>query len=375
VASTFGYDQSSRPLSTGSSSDNEIVHATSGRLRVEWEQRLGADARISAGADANAAHYVYEFTGSGPSTSPIDAEQVFGAYVDLTSRLSKRIELAPGMRVDGYRSSGGLTVSVEPRLLARVGVTRDVRWVSTFGVARQEPSYIIPVPGLRIDPSGGLQTTYQISEGADAQLPWNLLATATFFYNANRNTSDYVAECGSFAESCSIVERVSGRTYGIELLVRRPFTNRLAGWVGYTLSRADRWIGTLPYLSPFDRTHVVSGVLDYDFGAGIHAGVRGTFYSGRPDIPSYSFAGQTATFAFGPGQPQHRLPPFYRLDLRAEKRWTLGRHEWIAAVFDFFNATLTKEAISFRCDVVAGLCTARVVGPITLPSIGVEGGF
>ena len=376
LASTLGYDQSSRPLSSDTTNDDEIVHATSGRLRLELEQDLGVDAHLSAGTDVSSTHYIYEFTGSDAIKSPINGEQVFGAYAELVLRPHKRVQITAGMRFDDYLSSGTATTSLEPRLAGRVGLSRDVAWVSTFGVARQPPSYIIPVPGLRLDPASGLQAAYQLAEGVEAKLPWDLRARVTLFYTANRNTSDYVSECGSLASSCSLVERVDGRTYGLEAIVSRSFTKRFAGWVGYTLSRAERRIGGATYLSPFDRTHVVSAVASYDFGAGVRVGVRGTFYTGRPDIPSFYFGGDSPSFAFGPGQlQQHRLPPFYRVDVRAEKRWTLGTHEWVSVVFDFFDATLTKEAIEFRCDEVQGNCTAREVGPVALPSLGVEAGF
>jgi hypothetical protein len=125
--------------------------------------------------------------------------------------------------------------------------------------------------------------------------------------------------------------------------------------------------------------------VSYDFGFGVRVGARGTYYSGRPDIPTLALSGQSTRFAFGPGQPlaQHRLPAFYRIDLRAEKRWQLGSNRaWIATVLEFFDATLAKEAIDFQCDVSSalagsggGVCRARYFGPIALPSIGVEGGF
>jgi hypothetical protein len=375
VAGTLGYDQSSRPLATTDTTNSEIARATSGRLRVEVVQDFGPDARLSAGADALTTHYADEFVGPGASTYA-DSEQVFGAYADLTWRVTPRIELAPGVRIDAYRSIEGLTGSVEPRLAARIAVTRAITWVSTLGIARQEPAYVIPVPGLRVDPSSGLQAAYQIGEGAEVRLPWNLRAKATAFFHADRGMSDYVADCGSLASVCSEVSRVDGRTYGLEVLVQRPFGERLSGWLAYTLSRAERWIGNALYLSPVDRPHVLSGVLSYDFGSQIRAGVRATFYSGRPDFPSFYFGAQNSEFAFGPGQiAQHRLLPFYRIDVKAEKRWSLGGRRWIAVVFDFFNATLSKEAIGFRCDITSGLCTARDVGPITLPSLGLEGGF
>jgi hypothetical protein len=376
VAATFGYDQSSRPFDTSDSNSSEIVRATSGRLRLEVVQDFGRDARLSAGADAVTTRYASEFLGGGASSTYPDSEQVFGAYADLTWRPAPRIELAPGLRLDAYRSTEGLTGSVEPRLAARVAVTREVTWVSTFGVARQEPAYVIPVPGLRIDPTGGLQAAYQIGEGAEVELPWSLRAKATAFFHADRKMSDYVSDCGTLASICNEVSRVDGRTYGLEVLLQRSFGQRLSGWLAYTLSRAERWIGNAAYLSPFDRTHVFSAVLTYDFGADVRAGVRATAYTGRPDFPAFYFGSQASEFAFGPGQlAQHRVPPFYRIDLKAEKRWRLGAHQWIAVVLDFFDATLTKEAIGFRCDIASGLCTAQEVGPVTLPSLGVEAGF
>jgi hypothetical protein len=44
-------------------------------------------------------------------------------------------------------------------------------------------------------------------------------------------------------------------------------------------------------------------------------------------------------------------------------------------VFEFFDATLNSEAVDFQCSIDQGVCTAVKVGPITLPSIGVEAGF
>jgi hypothetical protein len=265
---------------------------------------------------------------------------------------------------------------VDPRLAARIAVAPGWTWVSTFGAAHQQPAYVVPVPGLQFDPSGGLQGAYQMSEGLDVHLPLSLRTTVTGFYIVDRNTDDFVGDCGTLATNCNDVNRVNGRTYGLEVLVQRALTERLSGWLSYTLSRAERWIGDVRYLSPFDRTHVATAVLSYDFGRGYRAGVRGTYYTGRPDIPSFSYPGSMTDFEFAPGQvPQHRLPDFFRLDVRAEKRWELGGRRWISAVVEFFDANLAREAIDFQCNVGTGLCTSQLVGPIALPSVGVAAGF
>jgi hypothetical protein len=376
VAATLGIDRTAGLAE----SDSETVASTSGRLRFELDQRLGARMRLMAGADANTVHYSFADSATGP-TSQIGDEEFAGAYADLRIRLAEGIEVTPGIRVDEYNRAvtlppGGSTLNVDPKLATRIALSKDVSLISTFGVAHQEPAYVVPVPGVVVSTHAGFQVVDQIAGGIQARLPLDLNAKLTGFFTAGRHLTDYVADCGELF-NCSSVSSVDGRTYGLELLVRRPFTKRLGGWLSYTLSRAERTIDNIPYLSPFDRTHDISAIAQYDFDHGIRAAARFTYYTGRPDFPSLDYGtSQSPEIAFGPGQiAQHRLPSYARLDLRAEKRWRLGTTQWISAVAEFFNATLTKEAVGFGCSILKGICTANEVGPIALPSIGVEGGF
>jgi hypothetical protein len=372
LAMTLGHDRTATLFTDA----NQIVTDTSARLRLEFEQRLGPGTRLTGGVDASDADYQYGFTGLGGSTTPVPVEQVAGAYFDAAIRPLRGIDLDAGIRFDGYRANEKLTPSVDPRLAARIALAPGWTWVSTFGAAHQQPAYVVPVPGLQFDPSGSLQGAYQIAEGVEGHLPLSLRTTVTGFYNVDRNTDDFVGDCGTLASNCNDISRVNGRTYGLEVLVQRALTERLSGWLAYTLSRAERWIGNVQYLSPFDRTHVLSAVLSYDFGKGYRAGVRATYYTGRPDIPSFAYPGSMTDFEFSPGQvPQHRLPDFFRVDFRAEKRWELGGRKWISVILEFFDANLAKEAIDFQCDVRTALCTSLAVGPIALPSIGVDVGF
>jgi len=68
-----------------------------------------------------------------------------------------------------------------------------------------------------------------------------------------------------------------------------------------------------------------------------------------------------------------RLPPFFRADLRLEKRWKLIDGAWLAAVGEVINATLSREDMPTNCR--ARGCEIRNIGPVTLPSLGIEGGF
>jgi hypothetical protein len=86
-----------------------------------------------------------------------------------------------------------------------------------------------------------------------------------------------------------------------------------------------------------------------------------------------------------PVPPYHnkRDPPYYRVDLRLEKRWLLVHERAIALVLEVQNATLNQEPNTLGMDCIGDIgtdeyttvCRRGTVGPITLPSIGVEAFF
>jgi hypothetical protein len=184
--------------------------------------------------------------------------------------------------------------------------------------------------------------------------------------------AQFTNSCSPGSSSGCTLQTVDGRAIGLELLLRRPFTRRLTAWVAYTLSRTERdnfdggtgrWTRRL---SEFDRTHVLNVAGAVDLGAGWRAGARFVGYSGLP----YS-----TTSIDGP--PDARAPPFFRLDLRLEKRW---RPKWgsIALVAEWLNVLLSKENIGTTCTVGLGgasQCVPQAIGPITFPSLGVEAAF
>ena len=131
--------------------------------------------------------------------------------------------------------------------------------------------------------------------------------------------------------------------------------------MSYTLSRSVRTADNQHFVAPFDRTHVANAALAYDLGRGWRAGVRVLFYTGLPKTPDASDPGST------------RLAPFFRTDLRLEKRWQLGPRAWISFVAEWMNATLSKESVGTNCTLQG--CQEERIGPVTVPSLGVEGGF
>jgi TonB family protein len=424
LAATFGVEDS---LTASSKTQFDRVTAINFGLRSEGDERLNAAIKLRYGADVILSNYSLD-TGQNAdldihSLYPSRNDVTIGTYADAIWRASRRVEVVPGLRLDvftsrrapsaapasqfstpgtfgavpGELSSATASVGVEPRLATRVAATSAVTWITTFGVANQPPSFFVPIPGLTLGRlNSGLQTALQMSQGAELALPLDIRLTATLFLHDYLGLTDATATCvvgGTVTSSNDcFAEKTRGRAYGIELLAHRDLTKRLSGWISYTLSRSTRETrglvlnipssagagpapsGTLQEIAAeFDRTHVLNVVGALDLGRGWRAGARAVLYTGRPYSPQ----------VHGVSLPPYnslRLPPFYRFDVRLEKRWRAFGNGYLAFVAEGLNVTLTKEAISVQCQNDGTLfplkydtCDPQYIGPVTVPSVGVEG--
>ena len=103
--------------------------------------------------------------------------------------------------------------------------------------------------------------------------------------------------------------RRDARSYGIEVIIRRPVTERLYGWVAYTLSQNQRALGPgVIGPSDWDQRHILNTVVGYRIGA-YAVGFRGHLHTGRPVLVERV---QSEAFM--------RLPAFYQLELRVDRR-------------------------------------------------------
>jgi hypothetical protein len=398
-----------------------------GGLRSEITYPLGEKVLLRGGTDVELDSYDVELNAAdlGPQSSrattlfPTRTDIQGSARADVVLKIDPRLDVTPGLRADFFASEGATAGSFDPRLATRLEVTDRMRLLSSMGIAHQLPAFVLPLPGFQPGGiKGGLQEALQESMGVELELGGDTTATATVFHNGFFNLSDplgtnppAVSGCppGSFPDgavlgdrggqpggngSCklpgnfqpgqvnsdrsggggqgadtngtnnvsNVLEaRTSGNAYGLELFLKRKLTSNLGGFLSYTLSRSTRSYGDRVYTASFDRTHVLNAALAYNLGRNWRAGTRLVFYTGLPKAPDPTDPDST------------RLPPFFRVDLRLEKRWDLGKKWWISFVAEWMNATLSKEAISTTCNLQG--CQAQEIGPVTVPSVGVEGGF
>ena len=426
VAATLGHDsQGAEPT---------YLTNASGAVRAELEKKVASGVRLRGGADVRLDAYRLQ------QRVPLDPEQpivpsgvdpaptnfAWGGHADVVWKLTSRVELVPGVRVDVFEASrrerGAVERShtrvpaIDPRLSTRVTIAPSVALLSSLGLAHQYPTLRVGnLPAAVVSGSGflasssRLQRVAQASQGVEVLLPAELLMTASGFLSSWTGLTDLTANCVQIeppilgpplepppgtAEgpravktpwTCPNEQLVHGRAFGVEILLRRPLSKRLSGLLSYTLSRStretrfvrldgDTALATVP--SEFDRTHVLNAILAYDLGRRWRVGSRFVLYSGAP----YSrLAGNVPV----PPYNSLRDPPFIRLDLRIEKRWRLGEDGSIAFVFEGQNLTLSKERTALGTDCVSELgpeggttdCKRAEIGPITIPSLGVEAFF
>ncbi|HSO35182.1 MAG TPA: energy transducer TonB [Labilithrix sp.] len=394
--------------------------------RSEWTRRISPRLTVRAGTDMQADSYDVELGSSAlaPSAASISSffptrtDLAIGARFDAIIGVSDRLEITPGARVDLFASQGATAVGVDPRLALRTHISPTLRLLSAFGVAHQAPSFVVPVPGFQPGGlKGGLQKAVQESTGLEFDLGKATILTTTVFHNAFFAMSDplgaepaTIGGCipGAFpgdtlagdrgsqpnnGSPCGVPRfpagtvgpdrsggggqgadsnggrrvqnafevRSEGSAYGFELFLKRRLASRVGGFVSYTLSRSIRTANGRDYVATFDRTHVANAAIAFDLGRMWRAGTRVTFYTGLPKASG------------DPTDTATRLNPFFRLDLRLEKRWQLGRTTWLSFVAEWLNALLAKEEVATTCTLKG--CDAQKIGPVTIPSIGLEGGF
>ncbi len=357
VAATFNFDDSLSALQTPTGTGlDAALRSAGGRVRAEYERHLSETTWLRAGADLAVSRFDVDRDSGTIHTPHTDVES--GVYADVVWRPLRSLEIVPGARIDEYHVRGADTIAPQPRISAKVKITDGVSWISAAGTAHQAPTDEVFVPAKLPQPiDESARDSFQYSEALEAQLPWRMVTRATGYYTELRATEIAAHE----------------RSYGLELFLRRDFTQRLGGFASYTLSgtELDSEAGTYPR-APEDRTHLVSVVLGYDLGRNWRVGTRFFYESGR------AFTCTAITCVGGDLDARvaihGNLPAFYRIDARLEKRWNFSNGRWLGATLECFNALDKSEVTGMSLGPRGGLET-NVQNAIILPSVGFDGGF
>lgn len=271
-----------------------------------------------------------------------------GFYLQDKFQVSERIFLEGGLRYSLFAQVGpyispltsrsyqaGATVAsfggLEPRFSGRYRLTPASSVKASLAVGRQYLHLVsnststlpfdvwVPSSDL-VNPQKGIQYALGYFKN------WNgnrIETSIEVYYKDLKNMADYrdgyVNDINRDVEESFVFGK--GRAYGMELFLKKK-QGSLEGWIGYTLSRAERQFQEIEdgryFPAVYDRTHDVSVVLNYSGVSDWQFGLVFIYGTGRAYTPlkSIYFIEQRPIIHVG-ARNSARLDPYHRLDLSA----------------------------------------------------------
>ncbi|MDH5494018.1 MAG: TonB-dependent receptor, partial [Myxococcales bacterium] len=326
-----------------------------------------------------------------PLVAGAAARSKSGLFAELAFEASSAIRFELGLRADLWLRGHQAEFAIDPRARMIWALRPGLELQAAAGLLHQPAVFFIPLPGLAdIAIERGLQTAAQTELTTRVELGGGLELETQLFYHHYRNLLflDLFAStrvpCGDLeCDRVQLPDRVPGHSYGLELFLRRDPSERLSGWISYTLSRSTVEIGpigfgplpprSIEYTPSYDVRHVLNVVASYNPFGGLRIGLRVHARSGRSEGSFY-----LNSEPFGLARHEQRLPWFVRIDARIGYRW---RKSWggLLVALDWMNVMMAEEPIGIRCrglgDPPDASCPVEYAPAIFFPNLSVAADF
>lgn len=295
------------------------------------------------------------------------------SYISDDFRIHERIGVNAGIRFSGFVFTGPYLDPVtqeksprgepvksylvpEPRVILNYSLGSQASIKAGFNLTSQNihlvsnsgttlPADVWVSSSARIKPQLG----YQYTVGFFKNLFDNQLETSVeLYYKDLRNQIDYRE---SYVESFSTdIENEfvfgSGRAYGVELFIQKR-RGRWTGWIGYTLSRTERWFDEIEngrvYPAVFDRPHDLSVVQSLQLNKSWQVSATFVYATGRAFTPIQSLfiINGLPNVEYGP-RNSSRFDDYHRLDLSLIYKKPASRPKkftssWAFSVYNVYN--------------------------------------
>lgn len=176
-----------------------------------------------------------------------------------------------------------------------------------------------------------------------------------------------------------IVEKKGkGKSYGLELLINKPI-GRLTGWVGVTLSKAERQFleinEGLPYPFKYDRLFDIGTAINYKITDKIALSTTWTYGAGYPvTLATEKYYAEGKEVYVYHGKNSFRMNDYHRLDIAINfyKELKKGERTWNISIFNVYNRKnpyyyyYDREYETYVRHVGKGYETGSVPGPLKL---------
>ncbi len=349
-------------------SERDRLHVTS--VRAEASRDVGERLTLATGTDTRflpAASLELEYPeipppNELPSPDPQKVRTTLrprgmeaGLWVEATWKPVEGLAIVPGLRGEREVFLGRMTW-LDPRLSARYTVRDGTTLKAAGGLFHQppQPVYLTKEWG---NPDLHQEGAWHTMAGVEQRISGPLSLDLQLYYKALFDLvlpTDGVVERDGQLVPERYTNGGTGKAYGAELLLRWNPGGRFFGWLAYSLSRSirDQKVvgGTImPAGDAFDQPHnlVALGTLDVpELWEGFSAGFRVRYTTGNPYRRTVSAVYDADADRYQPvleAAAGARMPDFFALDLRADKRWTY--RTWIlSAYLEVQNVTNRKNA-------------------------------
>lgn len=292
--------------------------------------------------------------------SPSIHTSEYGAYVDGSWVINKKLQLNAGLRADIFANQSDIFHAIQPRVGISFLLHPKIKTYTYYGQMAQflhvltEANFGLPedtwVPSTRLAPP---QESSIYEWGLQYQIAPQYALRLDAYYKDLDHLIDlkpgeplYTPFNGSdmdIAKWENKITRGNGEAYGLELLIEKQ-KGKLQGGVGYTWSKATRNFdginNAIPFNYRYDQRHTLNIFADYQLNKEIIVSFKWMFGTGHlVSLPVGQYIFPEGPYYVDYEKNNFRLPHNHRLDVSfrysKEKKW--GKYSASLGIYNAYN--------------------------------------
>ncbi len=281
----------------------------------------------------------------------------FAAFIEDNYKISSKLQANVGLHFSLFNVQETIYTSLQPRISLRYLAAKNLSFKASYAKMSQYvhllSSSTVSLPTdlwlpttAKVKP----QNSYQFALGATLKLAKGYDFTVEGFYKKMDNLIEYKegATFSGVSEGWeSKIETGEGWSYGGELMLEKNI-GKTTGWIGYTLSWADRKFENLNFGKTFpakyDRRHDISLALTHKFSDKLDIGLTWIYGTGNSltlgvqQYPS-QLPGSDSPIAYYDGRNGYKMPAYHRMDISMNfhKQKKHGMRTWTIGLYNAYS--------------------------------------